>query len=211
LLKRESGFKFHVIDQERIEAQDKVGNQDNVGWKRKYEVKFRRCRDDDQQESVLVDLLRRHFRKKIQLCPVEAYPLLTDNILFLSFNSITIFLKLQNIYNASERHSKCHRSQRIPFYRITKICGFAISRFCNSSKEKCFTASHYLQIIIISMSHFWRVSSILSSLRSSFERFMIRSLPPKLQFLLRFLRTAPSPSSPGFDNCISHMEKLLNT
>ena len=51
---------------------------------------------------------------------------------------------------------------------------------------------------------------MLSSLRS-FGRFTIRNLPQRLQFLLRFLRTAPSPPSPGFDNCISHIEQLLST
>ena len=40
---------------------------------------------------------------------------------------------------------------------------------------------------------------------------MVRNLPQRLQCLLRFLRTAPSPPSPGFDNCISHIKHLLRT
>jgi hypothetical protein len=61
------------------------------------------------------------------------------------------------------------------------------------------------------MSHFFGFSNILSSLQSSFERFMIRNLPQRLQFLLPFLRSAPSSPSPGFDDRISHIRRLFRT
>jgi hypothetical protein len=39
---------------------------------------------------------------------------------------------------------------------------------------------------------------------------MIRNLPQRLQFLLRFLRTASSPPSLEFDNWISHIMHLVH-
>ena len=58
LLKRESGFKFHVFDQERSEEQkDKVKSRGKATWKRKYQGEFRRCPDEDQQEGEVADIL----------------------------------------------------------------------------------------------------------------------------------------------------------
>lgn len=51
---------------------------------------------------------------------------------------------------------------------------------------------------------------MLAILQSSFE-WVLSEIFPKLQFFLHFLIIAPSPSSPGFRNCISHINQLLHT
>jgi hypothetical protein len=56
-----------------------------------------------------------------------------------------------------------------------------------------------------------RLLHILGSLKSSVERFMASNLLQRLQCILHFLRIAPSPPSPRFHDCISHIKHLVRT
>ena len=47
------------------------------------------------------------------------------------------------------------------------------------------------------------------SLRASFERFFLRNLPTRLQFLVHFLRQSASQGTVGFDERVSHIYDLL--
>jgi hypothetical protein len=67
-------------------------------------------------------------KKIVQVYPAEAYVLLTDSIYFKVSMGITLVLKLQKIYGASEKYSKGPFSGKESLYNITEICGFAILR-----------------------------------------------------------------------------------